>query len=53
MKRKCSNCYVEIEYNELHRSDLIFCSVKCNDEFMIKDSNIRKKLGWKELIKIG
>lgn len=48
-KRKCSNCGAEIEYNKLYRPDLVFCTVKCREEFMSRDSNLRKNMGWEEL----
>ncbi len=46
-KRNCSNCHKEIKYES--RSDLMFCSVKCHCEFMNRDSDMRKKLGWNQL----
>jgi len=48
--RKCSNCRTEIELKDRnYRSDLMFCSIKCNNEFMNRDSKLRKKLGWEQL----
>lgn len=44
-KRKCYNCDKEVEVE--NKLDLMFCCVECYNEFMNRESFIRKKLSWK------
>ncbi len=51
IKRKCSECGKEVEYERIrrYRANLFFCSEGCSKRFWERDAKKRAELGWSPL----